>query len=72
MVVNFDRDILQLLRESKRMRALGLAVPDAALVVQMQDGKLKGYYNDLSHALRVGGWGGRGGQGAAGEQRRGD
>lgn len=57
LLVNFDKDILTLLREARHMRGLGLAVPEAAAVVAMQDGKLKGYYNDLTHALKVCGFG---------------
>lgn len=69
LVVNFDRGILQLLRETRHMKLLGLRVPDSALAVQMQDGKLKGYYNDLTHALKVGA-GRRSGVGGAGLEGR--
>ena len=50
--VNFDKQILQLMRETKHMRRLGLAVPDAAHMVVLQEEKFKHYYSQLSHALR--------------------
>ena len=53
LLVNFDKDILQLLRETKQMSRLGLLVPESALMVQMRDGTLKRYYNELTHALQV-------------------
>eukprot|EP00887_Chlorella_sp_A99_P001633 scaffold8.g1633.t1 len=50
--VNFDKEVLQLMREAKYMRRLGLAVPDSAQMVLLQEEKFKHYHAQLSHALR--------------------
>ena len=41
MFVNFDLDILKLLRETKALQRLELDVPAAAISVTMQESKLK-------------------------------
>jgi hypothetical protein len=41
MFVNFDQDILQLLRETKAIQRLDLSVPSAAIAVALQEPKLK-------------------------------
>ncbi|KAI3432720.1 hypothetical protein D9Q98_004263 [Chlorella vulgaris] len=52
LLVNLDRGVLQLMREAQYMRRLGLAVPDSAQVVLLQQEKLGQYYGQLSHALK--------------------
>jgi dynein heavy chain len=49
--VNFDREILQLLRETKCLMRMGVEVPEAAKIVLLQEEKFKNYYNLLSYAL---------------------
>ena len=41
MFVNFDLDILKLLRETKALQRLDLEVPAAAITVTIQEAKLK-------------------------------
>ena len=60
-MVNFDKDVLQLMREALYMQRLGLPIPASARMVLLQEEKFTLYFNQLSHALRVsgGGWLGR-------------
>ena len=51
LYVNFDQEILQLIREAKCMDRLGIQVPDGARIVLFQEEKFKGYYNELNWAL---------------------
>ncbi len=57
-MVNFDKDVLQLMREARYMQRLGLPIPASARMVLLQEEKFTLYFNQLSHALRVsrGGW----------------
>lgn len=52
-MVNFDKDVLQLMREARYMQRLGLPIPDSARMVLLQEEKFTLYFNQLSHALRV-------------------
>lgn len=52
LYVNFDAEILQLIREAKCLDRLGVAIPESAKIVLLQEDKFKGYFNDLSYALR--------------------
>jgi len=52
LYVNFDAEILQLIREAKCLDRMGIAIPENARVVLLQEDKFKGYFNDLSFALR--------------------
>eukprot|EP00327_Prymnesium_parvum_P015479 CAMPEP_0113272674 /NCGR_PEP_ID=MMETSP0008_2-20120614/23450_1 /TAXON_ID=97485 /ORGANISM="Prymnesium parvum" /LENGTH=4484 /DNA_ID=CAMNT_0000122153 /DNA_START=48 /DNA_END=13502 /DNA_ORIENTATION=+ /assembly_acc=CAM_ASM_000153 len=49
--VNFDHQILELLRESKCLMRIGYEIPDSAKMVLMQEDKFKNYFNLLSYAL---------------------
>ena len=49
--VNFDREILQLLRETRCLMRMGIEVPESAKMVLMQEQKFKEHHNLLSHAL---------------------
>jgi dynein heavy chain len=51
LYVNFDPEILQLIRESKCLSRLGIDVPEAAKVVMLQEDKFKGYFNELTYLL---------------------
>jgi len=52
LYVNFDAEILQLIREAKALARMNLAVPESALVVVLQEEKFKRYFFDLSSCLR--------------------
>jgi len=52
LLVNFDRDILQLMREAKYLQRMGIEVPESAKMVLLQEDKFKGYYNQLTHVLK--------------------
>jgi len=53
LYVNFDSEILQLIRETKCLMRLGRDdIPEHAHMVLMQEDKFKGYYNALSHILK--------------------
>ena len=51
LYVNFDHEILQLIRESKCLDRMGIEVPEGARIVLLQEEKFKSYYNDLHYAL---------------------
>jgi dynein heavy chain len=51
LLVNFDRKIMQLMRETKFLQRMGVEVPDSAKMVLLQEEKLKHYYNKLSFLL---------------------
>jgi dynein heavy chain len=51
--VNFDQGVMELIRESKHLQLMGFKIPNSAKIVLMLEDKLKGYYNQLSHALEV-------------------
>uniref|UniRef100_A0A7S0HBM9 Uncharacterized protein n=1 Tax=Hanusia phi TaxID=3032 RepID=A0A7S0HBM9_9CRYP len=52
LFVNFDREILQLIREAKFLQRMGIEVPEGARMVLLQEDKFKAYYNELSFALK--------------------
>eukprot|EP00762_Andalucia_godoyi_P000483 ANDGO_03248.mRNA.1 Dynein gamma chain len=52
LFVNFDHEILQLIRETKWLLRLGVDVPESAKMVLLQEDKFKSYYNQLSYALK--------------------
>eukprot|EP00960_Hanusia_phi_P046745 758011-Hanusia_phi.AAC.1 len=49
--VNFDREIVQLIRETKVLQRCGIEIPDAAKTVMVQEEKFKSYYHQLSFVL---------------------
>ncbi|CCI47848.1 unnamed protein product [Albugo candida] len=51
LYVNFDPEILQLLREAKCLDRIGIEIPEAAKIVLLQEEKFKMYYNELQYAL---------------------
>eukprot|EP00941_MAST-03F_sp_MAST-3F-sp1_P001388 g1388.t1 len=51
LYVNFDQEILQLIREAKCLDRMGIEIPEAAKIVLLQEDKFKSYYNDLLYAL---------------------
>ena len=52
LLVNFDKEILLLIQETKYLQRLGLQVPDNAKVVLFQEEKFKYYYNQLTYTLK--------------------
>ncbi|DBA03213.1 TPA: hypothetical protein N0F65_003933 [Lagenidium giganteum] len=52
LFVNFDKEILQLIREAKCLDRMGIEVPENAKMVMLQEDKFKMYYNDLSYTLK--------------------
>ena len=52
MLVNFDKEIMQLIRETKYMQRFGIAVPESAQMVLLQEEKFKFYYSQMSHLVR--------------------
>ena len=51
LYVNFDLELLQLVREAKCLDRMGVEVPESAKIILFQEDKLKSYYNDLHWAL---------------------
>ena len=51
LYVNFDREILLLIRETKSLLRMGVAVPESARLVVLQEDKFKSFFNQLSFAL---------------------
>lgn len=51
LFVNFDREILQLIRETKCLQRVQCEVPDHARMVLVHEDKYKSYYNQLFFAL---------------------
>jgi dynein heavy chain len=52
LYVNFDQEILQLIREAKCLDRMGIEIPESAKIVLLQEDKFKSYFNDLSFALK--------------------
>ena len=52
LYVNFDAEILQLIREAKCLDRMGIEIPESAKIVLLQEDKFKSYYNDLAYALK--------------------
>eukprot|EP00741_Cyanophora_paradoxa_P017811 tig00021017_g17202.t1 len=52
LYVNFDREILQLIHETKCLQRMGVEVPEVAKMVLLQEEKFKSYYNQLQFVLK--------------------
>ena len=52
LYVNFDQEILQLIREAKALDRMGIEIPESAKIVLLQEDKFKSYYNDLDYLLK--------------------
>ncbi|EEH55878.1 flagellar outer dynein arm heavy chain gamma [Micromonas pusilla CCMP1545] len=52
LLVNFDKEIIQLMRETRYLQRMGIEVPESAKMVLLQEEKFKEYYNQLSYALK--------------------
>ncbi|CAM9244386.1 unnamed protein product [Chrysoparadoxa australica] len=51
LYVNFDGEILQLIREAKCLDRMGVDIPESAKIALFQEEKFKANYNDLHWAL---------------------
>ena len=52
LFVNFDREILQVIREAKFLQRMAIDVPESARMVLLQEEKFKAYYAELSFSLK--------------------
>ena len=53
LLVNFDKAMMQLIRETKHLQRMGVEVPESACQVLNQEEKFKLYFNQLTYALKV-------------------
>lgn len=53
LLVNFDKSILTVIREAKWLQRMGMSVPEAAMLLLLQEEKYKLYFNNLQHALQA-------------------
>ena len=53
LLVNFDKSMMQLIRETKHLQRMGVAVPESARQVLAQEEKFKMYFNQLTYVLKV-------------------
>eukprot|EP00935_MAST-01C_sp_MAST-1C-sp1_P000949 g949.t1 len=51
LYVNFDQEIMQLMREAKCIDRMGIEVPTEAKIVLLQQKKFKAYFGELQYAL---------------------
>jgi dynein heavy chain len=52
LYVNFDSEILTLIREAKCLSRIGIDIPNAAKIVLLQEEKFKMYKNELQFVIR--------------------
>eukprot|EP00854_Cymbomonas_tetramitiformis_P002070 gene2070-2767_t len=52
LVVNFDKEILQLLRETRYLQRMGVTVPEGARMVALQSDRFKRYFNELTDMVK--------------------
>ncbi len=52
LCVNFDREIIALIREGKALQRLGVEIPESAQSILAQEGKFKLYFERLSHFVQ--------------------
>ena len=50
--MNFDSEILTLIREAKCLSRIGIDIPESAKIVLLQEEKFKHYYSELQFVLR--------------------
>ncbi|KAH8095110.1 dynein light chain binding protein [Aureococcus anophagefferens] len=51
LFVNFDAQVLQLIREAKCLTRMGIDIPEESRMVLSQEDRFKGFYNELKYAL---------------------
>jgi dynein heavy chain len=52
LYVNFDKDVFQLIRETKFLNRMGIEISESAKMALLQEEKFKLYYDELTHLLR--------------------
>jgi dynein heavy chain len=52
LMVNFDDEIFQLIREAKCLDRMGVEIPESARIVLLQEDKFKQYFNELDYLLK--------------------
>lgn len=52
LYVNFDLEIMQLIREAKVLNRQDIDIPESAKIILLQEEKFKMYYNELLYALK--------------------
>eukprot|EP00854_Cymbomonas_tetramitiformis_P001067 gene1068-1616_t len=52
LLVNFDKEIVQLMRETRYLQRMDVEVPESAKMVLLQSDKFKYYFNKLGYALK--------------------
>lgn len=52
LYVNFDHEILQLIKEAKSLDRIGIEIPENAKMILFQQDKFKSFYNALDSCLR--------------------
>jgi len=52
LIVNFDLDVFELIREAKCLERYEKEIPDGAKIILLQEEKFKTYYNELNYLLR--------------------
>jgi len=52
LYVNFDPEIMQLIREAKCLDRQGIEIPESARIILLQEEKFKMYHNELQYALK--------------------
>ena len=52
LYINFDIEILQLIKEARAIMRMGIPIPSSAKMVLMQDQKFKVFHGQLTHAIK--------------------
>lgn len=52
LLVNFDRDVAQLLRETRCLQSMGVGVPESARMVLLQEDKFKRVHGQLIYVIK--------------------
>ncbi len=52
LLVNFDREVAQLLRETRCLQSMGVEVPESARMVLLQEDKFKGVHGQLAFVIK--------------------
>ena len=52
LYVNFDPEIMELIREAKCLSRISIEIPESAKIVLLQEEKFKMYYNELQYVIK--------------------
>ncbi|KAL4465245.1 hypothetical protein ABPG74_001959 [Tetrahymena malaccensis] len=52
LFVNFDLEIMQLIREAKCLDRQGIEIPESARIILLQEERFKTYYNELLYVIK--------------------